>query len=89
VLSALLGIEHIDVEDRHAVTVALNLFNTGMDLADAWQLFRSNGAASFVTFDRKRAKRRNSWGFPASRVPEMSVQNDAGYSAPEGKRSRA
>jgi len=59
---ALLGIEHITVEDRDAVTVALNFFNKGMDLADALHLVRSNGAAKFVTFDRKLAKRAETLG---------------------------
>lgn len=62
VFSALLGIEHITIEDRDAVSVALNLFNGGMDLADALHLVRSNGAAAFVTFDRKLAKRANALG---------------------------
>jgi len=31
VLSALLGIEHITIEDREAVTTALDLFDAGMD----------------------------------------------------------
>jgi len=62
VMSALLGIEHIAIEDRNAVTVALDFFNQGMDLADALHLVRSNGAAKFVTFDRKLAKRAETIG---------------------------
>jgi len=49
VLSALLGIEHITIEDREAVTTALDLF-------DALHLVCSNRAAAFVTFDRRLAK---------------------------------
>lgn len=62
VLSALLGIEHITIEDREAVNAALNLFDTGMDLADALHLVRSNRAAAFVTFDRRLARRAKSLG---------------------------
>jgi len=57
VLSALLGIEHITIEDHEAVATALDLFDAGMDLADALHLVCSNRAATFITFDRRLAKR--------------------------------
>ena len=57
VLSALLGIEHITIEDRAAVSTALHLFDAGMDLADALHLVRSGSADAFVTFDRRLARR--------------------------------
>ncbi|MFY9973723.1 MAG: type II toxin-antitoxin system VapC family toxin [Chromatiaceae bacterium] len=57
VLSALLGIEHITIEDRPAVSTALDLFDAGMDLADALHLVRSGSADAFVTFDRRLARR--------------------------------
>ena len=57
VLSALLGIEHITIEDRAAVSTALDLFDAGMDLADALHLVRSGSADAFVTFDRRLARR--------------------------------
>ena len=49
VLSALLGIEHTTIEDRAAVSTALDLFDAGMDLADALHLVRSGSADAFVT----------------------------------------
>ena len=57
VLRALLGIEHITVEDRSAVLAALDAFDAGLDFADALHLSRSTRATAFVTFDRKLAKR--------------------------------
>ena len=62
VLSALLGIEHITIEDRDAVTAAVDLFAAGMDLADALHLVRSDRADAFVTFDRRLAKRAKALG---------------------------
>jgi predicted nucleic-acid-binding protein len=62
VLSALLSIEHIAIEDREAVNAALGLFAAGMDLADALHLARSGSAAAFVTFDRRLAKRAKTLG---------------------------
>jgi predicted nucleic-acid-binding protein len=62
VLSALLGIEHITIEDREAVNAALDLFGAGMDLADALHLVRSGSAAAFVTFDRRLARRAKALG---------------------------
>lgn len=57
VLRALLGIEHVSVEDRTAVLTALDAFDAGLDFADALHLSRSSRAAAFATFDRKLAKR--------------------------------
>jgi predicted nucleic-acid-binding protein len=62
VLSALMGIGHITIEDREAVTSALSLFDRGMDLADALHLVRSDNAAAFATFDRKLDKRAKALG---------------------------
>jgi predicted nucleic-acid-binding protein len=62
VLTALMGIEHVTVEDRDAVSAALHLFDTGMDLADALHLVRSYSATAFVTFDRKLANRAKALG---------------------------
>lgn len=62
VLCALLGIEHITIEDREAVNAALDLFGAGMDLADALHLVRSGSAAAFVTFDRRLARRAKALG---------------------------
>ena len=57
VLRALTGIEHITLEDRPAVLVALDAFDKGLDFADALHVARSSRAVTFATFDRKLAKR--------------------------------
>lgn len=59
VLRALAGIEHVTLEDRDAVLVALDAFDKGIDLADALHLSRSSRATGFATFDRRLAKRAN------------------------------
>jgi predicted nucleic-acid-binding protein len=62
VLSALMSIGHITIENREAVAAALSLFERGMDLADALHMVRSDRAAAFVTFDRRLAKRAKALG---------------------------
>jgi predicted nucleic-acid-binding protein len=57
VLRALASIEHIKLEDRDAVLVAIDAFDTGLDFADALHLARSSRASGFATFDRRLAKR--------------------------------
>ena len=57
VLRALAGIEHITLEDRHAVLLALDAFEQGLDFADALHLARSTRASAFATFDQRLAKR--------------------------------
>jgi len=57
VMRGLAGIEHITVEDRAALTAALDAFDAGLDFADALHLARSLRATSFLTFDRRLAKR--------------------------------
>lgn len=57
VLRALASIEHITLEDRHAVLVAVDAFDKGLDFADALHLARSARAAGFATFDQRLAKR--------------------------------
>jgi predicted nucleic-acid-binding protein len=57
VLRALAGIEHITLEDRDALLVALDAFDQGLGFADALHLARSSRASTFVTFDRPLAKR--------------------------------
>jgi predicted nucleic-acid-binding protein len=59
VLQALVGIEHISIEDRGAVLVALDGFAQGLDFADALHLARSSRDTAFLTFDRRLAKRAN------------------------------
>ncbi|MBL0148569.1 MAG: type II toxin-antitoxin system VapC family toxin [Ideonella sp.] len=57
VLRALSSIEHITLEDRGAVLLALDAFDNGLDFADALHLARSSRASRFATFDRRLAKR--------------------------------
>ena len=57
VLRALASIEHITLEDRDAVLVALDAFDKGLDFADALHIARSSRASGFATFDRRLAKR--------------------------------
>lgn len=57
VMRALVGIGHLTIEDRPAVLVALDAFDAGLDFADALHLARSQRAVTFMTFDRRLAKR--------------------------------
>ena len=57
VLRALASIEHITLEDRDAVLVAIDTFDKGLDFADAMHLARSSRASGFATFDQRLAKR--------------------------------
>jgi predicted nucleic-acid-binding protein len=57
VLRALASIEHITLEDRDAVLVAVDAFDKGFDFADALHLSRSARASGFATFDQRLAKR--------------------------------
>ncbi len=57
VMRALVGIEHITLEDRSAVLAALDAFDRGVDFADALHLARSSRATAFATFDQRLAKR--------------------------------
>lgn len=57
VMRALASIEHVTLEDRHAILVAIDAFDKGMDFADALHLARSSRASRFATFDRRLAKR--------------------------------
>ena len=56
-MRALVGIEHTTLEDRDAVLVAVDAFDTGLDFADALHFARSSRASGFVTFDQRHAKR--------------------------------
>jgi predicted nucleic-acid-binding protein len=57
VMRALAGMEHVSIEDRGAVVVALDAFAQGFDFADALHLARSSRASAFLTFDRRFARR--------------------------------
>ena len=57
VLRALASIEHITLEDRDAVLVAVDAFDKGLDFADALHMARSSRASGFATFDQRLEKR--------------------------------
>ena len=57
VLRVLSSIEHITIEDRSAVLMALDAFDQGLDFADALHMVRSSRASGFATFDQRLAKR--------------------------------
>ena len=57
VLRALASIEHITLEDRDAVLVAIDAFDKGLDFAGALHLARSSRASGFATFNQRLAKR--------------------------------
>ncbi len=57
VLRALASIEHVTLEDRDAVLVAVDAFDKGVDFADALHLARSSRASGFATFDQRLARR--------------------------------
>lgn len=57
VLRALASIEHITLEDRDAVLLAIDAFDKGLDFADALHVARSSRASGFATFDQRLTKR--------------------------------
>ena len=61
-MRALASIEHVTLEDRDAVLMALDGFGKGLDFADALHLARSSRAAGFATFDKRLAKRAKALG---------------------------
>jgi len=64
VLRALASLQHITLEDRDAVLVALDPFDKGLNFADALHLARSLRASGFLTFDRRLARRAKSLALP-------------------------
>jgi len=57
VLRALASIEHVTLEDRDAVLVAIAALDGGIDFSGALHVARSSRASGFATFDRQLAKR--------------------------------
>ena len=57
VLRALASIEHITLEDRDAVLVAVDTCEKGLDFADALHIARSSRASGFATLDQRLARR--------------------------------
>jgi len=64
VLRALVGIEHVTIEDQTTVLTALEAFDAGLDLADALHVCRSGRATGFATFDRRLGRRAASVPLP-------------------------
>ncbi len=62
VLRALASIEHVTLEERDAILMALDAFDKGLDFADALHLARSSRASTFATFDQRLAKRAKALG---------------------------
>lgn len=62
VMRALASIEHVTLEDRDAVLVAVDAFDKGLDFADALHLARSSRASGLATFDQRLAKRAKTLG---------------------------
>ena len=53
----LLGLSQVAAEDATAIARALELYEGGMDFADALHLASTRDATAFVTFDTRLAKR--------------------------------
>lgn len=53
----LLGLPQVAAEDATAIARALELYEGGMDFADALHLASARGATAFATFDTRLAKR--------------------------------
>jgi predicted nucleic-acid-binding protein len=62
VLRALASIEHISLEDRDAVMIAIDAFDKGLDFADALHIARCSRAAEFATFEQRLARRAQAVG---------------------------
>jgi len=71
VLRALASIEHVTLEDRDAVLVAVDAFDKGLDFADALHIAGSSRASTFATFDQRLAKRAK--GLALARSVELLV----------------
>ena len=54
VMKHLLGLANVTVEDWQAVDSALDLYDAGIDFADALHLGKSAHCTEFITFDDKR-----------------------------------
>lgn len=62
------GLPGVNVEDPGEVAQALDWLEQGMDFADALHLVRATRCDTFVTFDRKFAKRAKALGAPPVEV---------------------
>lgn len=62
VLTHLLGLPHVTVEDAALVAAAVESSRRGLDFADALHLAGSSGCTQFVTFDRQFSKKAGRFG---------------------------
>lgn len=62
VLTHLLGLPHVTVEDAALVAAAVESSRRGLDFADALHLAASSGCTQFVTFDQQFSKRASRLG---------------------------
>ena len=60
VFRALMGIEHVTIQDRNEVLAAIDALESGMDFADALHIARSSNSSGFLTFDRRLVRRARS-----------------------------
>ncbi len=56
-LKALLGLPNFKPSGKAAIIIALELFDRGLDFADALHLALCDGESAFLTFDDRFAKR--------------------------------
>ena len=71
VFESLCGLENVQIEDRGIVLAALNVYQQGLDFADALHLTRANFCELFLSFDQKLKKRANAAGLsPAVDTPK-------------------
>ncbi len=57
VIRTLTGVEHVTIEDRGGVLIALDAYDAGLDFADALHVTHNSRAAAFATVDRRLVKR--------------------------------
>jgi predicted nucleic-acid-binding protein len=56
-IRALAGLPTVTVQEPTQLKMALDLLESGIDMADAFHLAAANGCEAFMTFDRDLAKR--------------------------------
>jgi predicted nucleic-acid-binding protein len=68
-LRSFVGLPTVTVGDADAVSAALDLFEGGMDFADALHLALASGCDAFATFDRMLVKAAEAAGIPGVQEP--------------------
>jgi predicted nucleic-acid-binding protein len=62
VFEALCGLENVYIENRHAVLLAMNGYQNGLDFADALHLASAQSCEQFSSFDHKLRKKAKALG---------------------------